>query len=349
MAQVEILMYVALGFGTAALIALLLGRLVWRLAVGVGRRRAQRQAGTPAVAQLQAEGNQLRAEYAMLARRVEVRLDDLRRQVAEQMAEVSRSRNRIDRLSAEIETRDASLAERDREIARLKEHVVLLEDELAVRTKTLHDLQLGEGAGDEADLHRQIAERDRVIERLTAEVDRLGAARHEAVSRERTVQERLKSRIEDLSELSRQIEAQRRQLALQQSQSQALRETMAEQREPESATEAGEAVGDGEAEGAPLERRVEDAERQASALQDELDRLDQMWAAKLADVAQAVAAERPANGRPADDSAETAAEPQPAIEPPPPDEIPAEGAKKTSSGLANVISLAQRIRALQRN
>ena len=93
---------------------------------------------------------------------------------------------------------------------------------------------------------------------------------------------------------------------------------------------------------------MEDAERQASALQDELDRLDQMWAAKLADVAQSVAAERPANGRPVDDRAETAAEPQPAIEPPPPG-IPAEGAKKTSSGLANVISLAQRIRALQRN
>jgi chromosome segregation ATPase len=345
MAQVEILMYVALGFGTAALIALLLGRLVWRLAVGVGRRRAQRQATTPAVAQLQAERNQLRAEYAMLARKVEVRLDDLRRQVAEQMAEVSRSRNRIDRLSAEVETRDASLAERDREIARLKEHIALLEDELAVRTKSLHDLQLGPGAGDEAisDISGQLAERDRIIERLTAEVDRLGTARHETVWRERTVQERLKSRIEDLSELSRQIEAQRRQLALQQSHSQALRETLAEQREPEPATESGEAMGDGEADGAPLERRVEDAERQASALQDELDRLDQIWAAKLADVAQAVASEPSANGKPVE------ARPQAPSEPPLADPSPAEDAKKPASGLANVISLAQRIRALQRN
>lgn len=349
MAQVEILMYVALGFGTAALIALLSGRLVWRLAVGVGRRRAQRQATTPAVAQLQAERNQLRAEYAMLARRVEVRLDDLRRQVAEQMAEVSRSRNRIDRLSAEVETRDASLAERDREIARLKERIALLEDELAIRTKSLHDLQLENSAGDGSDLNRQLAERDQIIARLTAEVDRLGTARHEAVSRERTVQERLKSRIEDLSELSRQIETQRRQLVLQQSQSQALRDTMAAQGE-QAAPPASDPADDGEErEAAPLERRVEDAERQASALQDELDRLDRMWAAKLADVAQAVDAEPPANGRPVDDRPETAAEQPPPAEPSVPESIPADDDKRPPLGFANVISLAQRIRALQRN
>ena len=72
MAQVEIIMYVALGFAAAALIALLLGRVVWTLAIGIGRRRAQRTAATPQVAQLQAERNQLRAEQAMLARKVEV-------------------------------------------------------------------------------------------------------------------------------------------------------------------------------------------------------------------------------------------------------------------------------------
>jgi chromosome segregation ATPase len=73
-------------------------------------------------------------------------------------------------------------------------------------------------------LRQDVAERDHEIARLRGDVDRLGQARSDAVSRERTVQERLKERIEDLTALSRRIEAQRRELAVQQSQSQALRE-----------------------------------------------------------------------------------------------------------------------------
>lgn len=338
--EAEVIMYVALGFATAALIALLLGRLMWSLAVNVGQRRAQRTSPTPAVAELQAECNQLRAEHAMMSRRVEVRLDDMKSQVAEHMAEVSRSRNRVDRLGAEIEKRDATVAERDREIARLKDQVAALESELEVRTEALHQLE---------------AERDHEVARLRGEVDRLGQASSDAVSRERTVQERLKERIEDLSALSHQIEAQRRELAVQQSQSQTLREQGRFEAESES-DQAQE----------PVEHRIEDAERQAGELQSELDRLDEIWAAKLADVAQAVAATPPEAEEPQaveltpthmdkDDIEKTAAvngnagqsvSPQAAESSE--DAAPAED-KKSAPGLANVISLAQRIRALQRN
>jgi len=341
MAQVEVIMYVALGFTAAALIALLLGRLMWSLAVGVGRRRAQRTSPTPAVAELQAERDRLRAEHAMMARRVEVRLDDLKSQVAEHMAEVSRSRNRVDRLGAEIDKRNAMLAERDSEIARLKDQVAALVSELEARTEALHRLE---------------AERDHEIARLGGEVERLGQARSDAVSRERTVQERLKERIEDLSALSRRIEAQRRELAVQQSQSLALREASDQGRF--------EAEGENDHVQEPVEHRIEDAERQAGELQSELDRLDEIWAAKLADVAQAVAATPPAaeesqpelspadkekpaavnvngNGNAGQPVAAQAAER-------PQDAARAED-KKSAPGLANVISLAQRIRALQRN
>jgi chromosome segregation ATPase len=287
----------------------------------------------------------------MLARSVEVRLDDLKREVAEHMAQVARNRNRIDRLGAEIEMRDTVVAERDGEIARLKERIAGLEAELATRTSTLHDLQEEFGKGGEANaaLSHQIAERDRHIERLRAEVERLSTARSEAASRERTVQERLMGRIEDLSALSRQIEAQRRQLVARQSQSLALDAT---------ADEAGEPTDDGQRPAAPLERRIEDAEREASELQNEFDRLDRIWAAKLAEVARAVATERPATeaGAVAVNSepflgappAPQAVRPEAAAEKPVEGAAPAEEEKKTASGLANVISLAQRIRALQR-
>jgi chromosome segregation ATPase len=359
MAQIEIVMYIALGFATAALIALLLGRLMWTLALSVGRRRAQRTA-PPAVAELQAERNQLRAEYAMLARRVEVRLDELRMQVAEHMAEVSRSRNRIDLLGKEIETRDASLAQRDTEIARLKEHIARLESELQAQAESLH-------------------QRDEQIERLRAKVDQLDMARSEAASRERTAQERLKGRIEDLSALSRQIEAQRRQLLIQKSQPQELREAMGEQHHPDrhahfdgpdqdpqhtAGIASSPELESDQTQDPPVERRVEDVDLQPSELQSELDRLDEIWSAKLADVAQSVASESASDpaldegekdaavvngsaskshgreiGR--DDSAEVDDADQSG---------PTEDGKKLTSGIANVISLAQRrIRALQRN
>jgi DNA repair exonuclease SbcCD ATPase subunit len=337
MGQCEIFMYVALGFGTAALIALLLARLLWSVAVGVGRRRVLRTAPPPAVAELQSERNRLQAEYAMLARKVEVREDECRLQVAEQMAEVSRSRNRIERLSAEIDRRDAVLSERESEIARLTSTIGGLEAELNVHTGL--EPQPGDAG---MSLSRQLAERDQRIERLRAEVDRLGRARSEAVTRERTVQERLKGRIEDLSALSRQIEEQRRELLARQSQSLALRQTMSDN--PIGVDPAAEAA-PAESE-APPQEQIEVVERQASELQGELDRLDGIWAAKLADVASAVASE-PIVQPPAEIYEPAAIVPQ--DQPVAAEAADAEEEKKSKSGLANVISLAQRIRALQRS
>ena len=341
MGQFEIIMYVALGFGTAALIALLLARLLWSVAVGVGRRRVLRTAPPPAVAELQAECNRLRAEYAMLARKVEVREEEFKLQVAEQMAEVSRSRNRIERLSAEIDRREATLKDRDSEIASLKQAIAGLEAELNSQTGLEH--QPGNGFAAGMSLSQQLAERDQRIERLRAEVDRLGRARSEAVTRERTVQERLKGRIDDLSALSRHIEEQRRELLARQSRSLALRQTMAERSQSSEDPAAEAAPAESEA---PPQGRIEDAERQASELQGELDRLDGIWAAKLADVASAVASE-PVAQQPAEirETAAIVPQNQPAAAEP----ADAEEEKKIKSGLANVISLAQRIRALQRS
>jgi chromosome segregation ATPase len=268
---------------------------------------------------------------------------------------VSRSRNRIERLSAEIERRDAILSERESEIARLKQAIAGLEAELSTHSG-LED-EPGNDAAAGMSLSRQLAERDQRIERLRAEVDRLGRARSEAVTREHTVQERLKGRIEDLSALSRQIEEQRRELLARQSQSLSLRQTSSERQAGEDLTaEAAPAESE-----APPQDTLEDAERQASELQGELDRLDGIWAAKLADVARAVASE-PVGPQPAEirDAASPPAAQQPAeirdaaaivpqAQASAAETAAAEEEKKAKSGLANVISLAQRIRALQRS
>src|SRR5262249_23670962 len=105
MSQIETLMLLGLGFALAALISLFVGRGLWHYALRLGGLRTQRAAPS-AMAELQADRDRLRAEYAMLSRKLELRLQDLKTRLAEQMAEVARSRNRIDTLISEVERRD---------------------------------------------------------------------------------------------------------------------------------------------------------------------------------------------------------------------------------------------------
>ena len=95
MSRAETLMLVALGFALGMFLALLFGRLVWHMAVRVGSRRMQRQIPSNLV-EMQAERDRLRAECAMLTRKLEIRSEDLKSQLVEQTAELTRERNRND-------------------------------------------------------------------------------------------------------------------------------------------------------------------------------------------------------------------------------------------------------------
>ncbi len=140
MSQIETIMLVTLGFVVAALLALFLGRLIWSFAVTLGKRRTERSAPAT-IAALKAERDQLRAEYAMLSRKLELRLDDLKTRLAEQTAEVSRNRNRVDHLIKEIEKRDTTVTERDDQIEQLNKHIEPMKIELATRTQAAKHLK----------------------------------------------------------------------------------------------------------------------------------------------------------------------------------------------------------------
>jgi len=114
MSQTETLMLVALGFAAASFIALVLGRTLWKLARQIDRRRRDRQVPT-IIAGLRADRDRLRAELAMQSRKVDVRLREMKARLAEQMAEVSRHRNRLELLAQEAGKREAELASRANE------------------------------------------------------------------------------------------------------------------------------------------------------------------------------------------------------------------------------------------
>ena len=183
MSQIETIMLVALGFAIAALIALFLSRFFWAVALRLGNKRLLRSTPTT-IAELRADRDRLRAEYAMLSRKLQLKMDNIKTRLAEQMAEVTRNRNRIDHLIVEVRTRDAMLADREAEITRLKAHVDPLEAELANRTKTVQSSR-EQLRGRDAELARH----QKVVEQLTAEITardkRIEALRNEAVGKTR--------------------------------------------------------------------------------------------------------------------------------------------------------------------
>jgi hypothetical protein len=140
MSQLETIMLVALGFVLAALIALFLGKAAWNLAYRLGARRTRKQ--VPAnLLEMQTERDKLRAEFAMLQRRSEVEAERIKAQSVEQTAEVMRNRNRIALLGQELDRREKQIAEQDSVIKALQEQVVVIEEELARRTETIADME----------------------------------------------------------------------------------------------------------------------------------------------------------------------------------------------------------------
>ena len=233
MSQIEILMLLGLGFALAALISLFLARGLWNYAMRLGRLRTQR-AHPSAMAELQADRDRLRAEYAMLSRKLELRLQDLKTRLAEQMAEVARSRNRIDLMIGEIEKRDAVIAARDQEIATLRQELSPFENELATRTQSIQHLKEALRERDDdvgamrltiENLTREIADRDLHLAVMTVD-NGPGGPSSTLPPDAYTAQERLRQRIEELSNLSTQIELQRAQLNEQHKELVALKKTI---------------------------------------------------------------------------------------------------------------------------
>ncbi len=164
MSQTETLMLVILGFALAALIALFVGRFAWGLALRLGARRMQRQVPST-VAELQSERDRLRAEYAMLSRKLELRFSDIKMRMAEQMAEVTRNRNRVETLTGEVKKRDAELETWRAKAAGLEARIL----EMTRANEALGE-EIGRLNSEIAGLRTSLVERDERIAALHAEL-----------------------------------------------------------------------------------------------------------------------------------------------------------------------------------
>ncbi|ODT70486.1 MAG: hypothetical protein ABS75_12695 [Pelagibacterium sp. SCN 63-23] len=151
--MIENIMYFALGLLAASLLALIIMPAVWQRAVRLTKRRIE--AATPiTMAEFRADKDQLRAEFALSTRRLEMNVETLRKRLAEQLGDVNQKRSDLGALKAE----------RDKHLSIVRE---LEERETELRARILELEKEG------ADLAQRLRKRDRELETRGQEIDSL--------------------------------------------------------------------------------------------------------------------------------------------------------------------------------
>src|SRR5260370_4928789 len=103
------MMYIGIGFLVAGLLVIGVIPLVHARAVRLTLRRLE--ASTPiSMAELAAEKDQLRAEFAMAMSRLEMTVEQMKAKTTSQLAEIGRERQAIARIKVEIGEDAAALA-----------------------------------------------------------------------------------------------------------------------------------------------------------------------------------------------------------------------------------------------
>ena len=158
--MIQSILFFALGFLCAGLIALLIAPAIWRRAVRLTRKRIE--ASVPLTqAQIQADKDRIRAEFAMKTRRLEMTAKSLREKAAAQVIEISRNREALKALSEQRQDKSLTLMELEAKTAELNAELRQKEDQLQSLTKRL-------------------AEAEQASERRTMELDKIGRMYDEA-------------------------------------------------------------------------------------------------------------------------------------------------------------------------
>ena len=106
--MIEPIMYLAIGFLVSMLFGLMIVPLVHNRAVRLTTRRLE--AATPlSMAEIQADKDQLRAEFAMSARRLEMSVDQLKSKTTSQLAELGKKTDAINRMKIELGEKNATI------------------------------------------------------------------------------------------------------------------------------------------------------------------------------------------------------------------------------------------------
>src|SRR4029434_420342 len=136
--MIEPIMYLAIGFLVSMLFGLMIVPLVHNRAVRLTTKRME--AATPlSMAEIQADKDQLRAEFAMSARRLEMSVEQLKNKTTSQLAELGKKTDAINRMKVELGEKNATIFSLEAREKAVKEQLRATEEEFATKTELLRN------------------------------------------------------------------------------------------------------------------------------------------------------------------------------------------------------------------
>ncbi|RWM12196.1 hypothetical protein [Mesorhizobium sp.] len=192
--MVQSVLFFALGFLCAVFLVSLIAPAVWRRAVVLTRRRLE--ASMPLTpAEILAEKDRVRAEFAMTTRRLEMNIKSLKEKAAEQLVEIGRGREALKGLAVEtkdknqalsdLQAKNAELRQREEELHKLSEKLAQTERSLEKRALELQKLEQMYDDASFASSNRQIelVARESELDKLANDIAVLRSQRKEAERR----------------------------------------------------------------------------------------------------------------------------------------------------------------------
>src|SRR5216684_7562554 len=138
--MIEPIMFVGIGFLVAGLLVIGVIPLVHARAERLTTRRLE--ALTPlSMAEIQADKDQLRAEFAMSTRRLEMSVEQLKAKTTSQLTEIGKKSDAIGRLKLELGEKTASLFALEAKERQLADELHSLQGDIASKGGTLADVE----------------------------------------------------------------------------------------------------------------------------------------------------------------------------------------------------------------
>ena len=169
--MVEPIMFFGIGFLFAALIGLILIPLVQARAVRLTMRRLE--ASTPlSMAEIQADKDQLRAEFAMSTRRLEMSVEQMKAKTTSQLAELGKKSDAINRMKIELGEKTATIFQLEAREKAIKDQMRGTEEEFAAKTQLLRGAEtaLIDKQAELAKLNHDLSDKSMVAESRQVEL-----------------------------------------------------------------------------------------------------------------------------------------------------------------------------------
>jgi len=193
--MIEPIMFFGIGFLAAGLFGLVLLPLVHNRAVRLTMKRLE--AATPlSMAEIQADKDQLRAEFAMSTRRLELSVEQMKSKTTSQLAELGKKTDAINRLKLELGEKTAAIFALEAREKSLRDQLQTTENEFSVKIGSLREAE------------RSLADKQAELVKLSTDLDERSvhsdSQRIEVVAL-RTQVDALKSRIDEYEKEAREI------------------------------------------------------------------------------------------------------------------------------------------------